>query len=72
MLTSSGEHSCCTTKLFTVCSDNLKTKVSLEAHNLYTALIIPSCAHNLCGLATQQSAMLARSSECIVAEKHVS
>jgi len=55
-----------------VCSDNLKTKVSIAARNLYTALIIPSYAHNLCGHATQQPAILARSSECIVAEKHVS
>ncbi len=55
-----------------VCSDNLKTKVSIAARNLYTALIIPSYAHNLCGHAAQQPAIVARSSKCVVAEKHVS
>ena len=53
-------------------SENLKTRVLIRGRNLHTALIISSHAHSLCDHDTQQSAILARSPECNMAEKHVS
>ena len=52
-------------------SENLKTRFLIMWRHLHTALIISSHAHSLCDHDTQQSAILARSHECIMGEKHV-